>query len=83
MRRLPQSTTQQCSDRGVGKPDVNVAKEHVRNNIKVRTQKMPGVKETKWDIHNRIQHYYSQHPGAGYAEPFQVTAGFRPSPIDY
>ncbi len=68
MRRLPQSTTQQCSDRGVGKPVVNVAKENVGNNVKGCTQEMPGIKETKRDIQNRIQHYYTQHPGTGYAE---------------
>ena len=29
---------------------------------------MPDVKETKRDIRNRIQNYYTQHPDAGYTE---------------
>ena len=48
--------------------DVNVARENVRNNVKVCKPEMSGIKETKQDIQNRIQNYYTQHPDAGYAE---------------
>ncbi len=54
--------------KGNVKPVVNVARENIGNNVKVFKPEMPDVKETKRDIQNRIQHYYTQHPGAGYAE---------------
>jgi len=54
------------------KPVVNIAKENVRNNVKVCKPEMPDVKETKRDIQNRIQNYYTQHPDAGYAEAGRV-----------
>ena len=57
---------------GVVKPDVMVAKENVRNNVNVCKPETPDVKETKQDIQNRIQHYYTQHPDAGYAEAGKV-----------
>jgi len=54
------------------KPVVNVARENVRNNVKVCKPEMPDVKETKREIQNRIQNYYTQHPNAGYAEAGRV-----------
>jgi len=50
------------------KPVVNVTRENVRNKARVRKPEMPDVKETKRDIQNRIQNYYTLHPDAGYAE---------------
>jgi len=50
------------------RPVVGVAKENVRNNVGVGKPEMSDIKETKRDIQNRIQNYYTQHPYAGYAE---------------
>ncbi|MCX6699302.1 MAG: hypothetical protein NTV68_05150 [Methanomicrobiales archaeon] len=44
------------------------ARENVRDNVRVCKPEMPDVKETKRDIQDRIQNYYTQHPDAGYAE---------------
>jgi len=54
--------------KGNVKPVVSVAKENVRNNVRVFKPEIPDVKETKRDIQNRILNYYTLHPDAGYAE---------------